>query len=281
MKRTILIGTLAALAAAGCGPTRETAREAPPAEPALVGGESVRWAVQWARMCSEDGECVLIDAEKLVAGIAARAPELGKLPEPMWATLDECRSGARAQVSAEGIRLDDVGCKPVRVADAGGHGWVAGQTTMVMDFKIPAGEACPEAAKGLRMEMPDTGAAPGTKAFVECPREKPGWVRMVTTSDLGASGAPLPRYETRRDCLRAARASQRVSQDPKAMAGVFAALGGAVAPLGGAENRDDIERMFANFERMIAKGAMAFELDVVCSPTPAPEEAAGPDRDGS
>ena len=93
----------------------------------------------------------------------------------------------------------------MRVADAVGGGWVAGQITAVLEFKVPAGKTCPEKAKGWRMKMSDRHAGPGKKVFVECPREMPGWIRAGGTADMQASGAPLPRYETRRDCLRATR----------------------------------------------------------------------------
>ena len=245
MSKTTLVGlgaALAALLAAGCGPAGSVSHE-----PTPRAGSGVRWALDWIRVCPEGAQCVVLDMET----IAERFPVFADLPNPTYATREDCLRAMPALGAAFGVAETPgqaSGCKPVE--DAASFGWTVSHTAVIMNVRDA--DACGEADLGQR-ETLDFGG-PAMAAFVECPRESPGVVRLVMTLDVEKAEMPRAQYDTRQDCLKAARAMQ----DPEALADLLAMLHEV-------EGGDEEEAK--SFEQMLADGAVAFEYESICRPT--------------
>lgn len=237
-----LVGALAALLAAGCDPTGSALHE-----PTPRAESGVRWALDWVRICPEGGQCVVLDMET----IAERFPVFADLPNPTYATREDCLRAVLAFGAAFGAAEtpgEASGCKPVE--DAAPFGWTVSHTTVLMNVRDA--DACGEADLGQRKPL-DFGG-PAITAFVECPRESPGVVRLVMTLDVEKAEMPQAQYDTRQDCLKAARAIQ----DPEALTGLLAML---------AEVGIGDEEEAKSFEQMLADGDLAFEHESICRPT--------------
>ena len=242
MSKTILVGALAALLAAGCGPTGSASHE-----PMPRAESGVRWVLDWVRVCPKGEQCVVVDMET----IAERFPTFVDLPNPTYATREDCLRAMPALGAAFGAAEtpgEASGCKPIE--DAVPFGWIVSHTTVIVNVRDA--DACGEADLGQRESL-DFGG-PAIAAFVECPRESPDVVRLVMTFDVEKAEIPRAQYDTRQDCLKAARAMQ----DPEALTGLLALLREV-----GVGDEEEAE----SFEQMLADGDMAFEHEIICRPT--------------
>ena len=247
MRNATLLGITAVLLGTGCVPnaTRDDGQTSRRPDP--VAG-NVRWAVDWVRVCPEGAQCVVLDMET----IAERFPVFADLPNPTYATREDCLRAMPALGAALGAGEtpgEAAGCKPVE--EVAPFGWTVSHVTTVVNVRVA--DACGEADLGQRKTL-DFGG-PAMAAFVECPRESPGIVRFVMTMDVEKTEIPRAQFDTRQDCLKAARAMQ----DPEALTGLFAMLHEEF----GVGDEEDKKI----FEQMLADGDVAFEYDVICRPT--------------